>query len=371
MGRAVCGARRPALLFLFVFTLGLGACHPVPAPREVDLAERLDEELREAGAPALAPEAYAAHAAALAAAREVVARERASFVFLRDWVRVGDLYRELVAQERQLLARVAEVRSARSAALGERIEEERGRGSLLRELTTRMNEGRLARRNLTRAELALDDAERALASGDLDAGAAAVGRAESFHGAAERTLAPTVCRYLDPDQVARWRQYAQEAVSESARTGGLTLVVFKFERRLVAYRAGKAWRTYRVGLGMNGLSDKLFRGDSATPEGRYRVSGKLPGSRFHKALLIDYPNEEDRRRFAEAKRRGLVPAGRGIGGNVEIHGGGRDSVTEGCVSLDNPAMDELFEMVDVGTPVTVVGAVEVKNVLTAACRKRR
>jgi hypothetical protein len=370
MGRAVCGARRSALLFFVVVALGQGSCHPVPAPREVDLAERLDEELREAGAPGLAPADYAAHSASLAGAREAVAREREKFVFFRDWVGIGERYRELVARERRLLARVAEIRGARSAALGERIEAERGRGSLLRELTTRMNEGRLARRSLTRAELALDDAERALASGDLDAGDAAVGRAESFHSAAERTLAPTVCRYLDSEQVARWRQYAKDAVAESARTGALALVVFKFERRLVVYRAGKAWRTYRVGLGMNGLSDKLFRGDSATPEGRYKVAGKLPGSRFHKALLIDYPNEEDRRRFAEAKRRGLVPAGRSIGGNVEIHGGGRDSVTEGCVSLDNPAMDELFEAVGVGTPVTVVGAVEVKDILTAACRKR-
>ncbi len=371
MGRAVCGARRPALLFVFAIAFGLGSCHPVPAPREVDVAERLDEELREAGAPALTPEAYGAHAAALASARALVARERESFILSRDWVRVGEVYREVVARERQLLADVLELRSARSSALAGRIEGERARNELLNELTTRMNEGRLARRSLTRAELALDDAERALAAGNLDAGDAAVRRAESFHAAAEKTLAPTVCRYLDPDQVARWRRYADEAVSESARTRGLGVVVFKFERRLVVYRAGKAWRTYRVGLGMNGLSDKLYGGDSATPEGRYKVSGKLPRSRFHKALLIDYPNEEDRRRFAAAQRRGLVPPGRGIGGNVEIHGGGRDSVTEGCVSLDNPAMDELFEAIDVGTPVTVVGAVEVKEILTAACRKRK
>lgn len=372
MGREVRGAFRPALLFISLLLAGAGGCQMAPAPPEVELAEILDGDLRGAGAPLLASEAYVAHTATLAVAREVLAQERARFALLRDWDRVAAHYQAVVAAERALLAQVAEIRESRSRELGARIEAGRARVSLLRALTTHMNEGRLARRSLMRAELALDDAERSLQSGDFDGAEEAAGRSARLKSAAEQALAPVVCRYLDSGQVARWRRHADLAVAESARTGGLVFVVYKFERRMVAYRAGKAWRTYRVGIGMNGLSDKLYVGDKATPEGWYRVSRKLTQSKFYKALLIDYPNEEDRRRFVLARKRGLVPAGRGIGGNVEIHGGGKDCITEGCVSLDNPAMDEVFAAADVGTPVVIVGAVEVsvKDLLSAVCGKK-
>jgi hypothetical protein len=41
-------------------------------------------------------------------------------------------------------------------------------------------------------------------------------------------------------------------------------------------------------------------------------------------------------------------------------------MTYGCIALDNNRMDELFGAVDVGTPVTIVGATEPKNGITSA-----
>jgi murein L,D-transpeptidase YafK len=80
-------------------------------------------------------------------------------------------------------------------------------------------------------------------------------------------------------------------------------------------------------------------------------------SRYHRALLLDYPNAADRERFAAAKRRGEIPRGAGIGGLIEIHGeGGRgQNWTEGCVALSNRDMDDLFRRVGTGTRVTIVG----------------
>ena len=57
-------------------------------------------------------------------------------------------------------------------------------------------------------------------------------------------------------------------------------------------------------------------------------------------------------------RAGYLPRGMPLGGLIEIHGeGGRGKDwTNGCVALVNEEMDDLFSKVDVGTPVTIVGA---------------
>ncbi len=80
-------------------------------------------------------------------------------------------------------------------------------------------------------------------------------------------------------------------------------------------------------------------------------------SKYYRALLLDYPNDADRERFAAAQRRGEIPRDARIGGLIEIHGeGGRgQNWTEGCVALSNRDIDDLFPRVSVGTPVTIVG----------------
>ena len=102
---------------------------------------------------------------------------------------------------------------------------------------------------------------------------------------------------------------------------------------------------------------KRRQGDRATPEGRYRIVAKKSYSRFHRALLLDYPNAADRARFAAAQRRGEVPRDARIGGLIEIHGeGGRgQNWTDGCIALSNGDMDELYSRVSTGTRVTIVG----------------
>jgi murein L,D-transpeptidase YafK len=112
-------------------------------------------------------------------------------------------------------------------------------------------------------------------------------------------------------------------------------------------------------------------GDRATPEGRYRVLKKRPASKFYRALLIDYPNAEDEQRFRDAKRHGLIASSAGIGGLIEIHGGGIAGMTYGCVALENPAMSELFSLVGEGTPVTIVGALDGENAVARALREYR
>lgn len=190
----------------------------------------------------------------------------------------------------------------------------------------------------------------------------AIGEAEQA-----RVLAATVhesyktlhSRFSDPKNLRHWRALVASTIDDSKTNGETALIVDKLARKLHVYRAGRRVATYAAELGAKGLKQKLHSGDQATPEGRYRVR-EVRGPRhtnFYKALLIDYPNAEDRARYAWGQRTGQVPRRAGIGSLIEIHGDGgqgRDW-TDGCVALKNSDMDRVFEQVRVGTPVTIVG----------------
>jgi hypothetical protein len=166
-------------------------------------------------------------------------------------------------------------------------------------------------------------------------------------------------RFSDSTLLALWRSQAAETIAESRRDGGAAIIVDKLRRRLILYQGGRQRAVFSAELGGNGLERKLHTGDRATPEGRYRITVKKSGgaTKYHLALLIDYPNAADLQRYRAAESGGAVPRGTGAGSLIEIHGHGgtgRDW-TDGCVALSNEAMDRLFPQVRVGTPVTIVG----------------
>jgi murein L,D-transpeptidase YafK len=115
-----------------------------------------------------------------------------------------------------------------------------------------------------------------------------------------------------------------------------------------------------VDLGANSINQKSHAGDRTTPEGLYRITKKkgYGQSKYGLALLLDYPNAEDRRRFSEAKARGQITKRTGIGGLIEIHGEGGRGVdwTDGCIAPDNRDMEVLFREGGVGTMVAIVGS---------------
>jgi L,D-peptidoglycan transpeptidase YkuD (ErfK/YbiS/YcfS/YnhG family) len=166
-------------------------------------------------------------------------------------------------------------------------------------------------------------------------------------------------RFGESSNLRQWRQWAEVTIEESARTGDAAILVDKLRRRVTLYRAGKAVVHFPAELGANGLRRKEHAGDRATPEGMYRVVQvkEAPHTRFYKALLINYPNDEDRMRFALGQRRGQISAAARIGSLIEIHGDGGEGRdwTDGCIALVNDDMARLFANVRVGTPVTIVG----------------
>ncbi len=136
------------------------------------------------------------------------------------------------------------------------------------------------------------------------------------------------------------------------------LRVVKHERRLYGYARGAPVLTMNVALGRQPRGPKVREGDGRTPEGRYTIAAARPDSEYHRALLISYPNAEDR---ARARALGVRP-----GGQIMLHGldpaigaAWRDrhwmfNWTNGCVAVTDAEMDVLWESVALGTPIEIL-----------------
>ncbi len=356
---------KTAVIALAVLLFG---CRTAPVPREVLEADLQEEDLRGAGASFFAGREHAAYLQSLNAARRALERENLKLGWFRDYGKVREEFSSVLKAGAALGSSVRSLVSGKAAALAESAEGVRRRLRTVDDLTLSLVERGQARNRLTRATLALDEADTLVKRAKFDEAAARIDRASSLAAEAERAVIAHISRYLDPAQVKSWATAAQETIADSKKRGITALIVSKLERRLAVYRNGRLCQTYDVGLGFNGLADKRYAGDNATPEGRYTIIRKIPSSLYYKALLIDYPNDDDRRWFAREKARGSIPRAVGIGGDVEIHGGGQDSLTRGCVSLDNDKMDELYDLVKVGTPITIIGTMELENYVIKAIR---
>ncbi|MFY9153296.1 MAG: L,D-transpeptidase family protein [Prolixibacteraceae bacterium] len=165
----------------------------------------------------------------------------------------------------------------------------------------------------------------------------------------------------------KWRNLANDAIA-SSRGGNKVILVDKFAQVLYVYQSGKVIRSYSAEFGPNWMAHKERTGDKATPEGNYRITKeKTRGNTiYHKALLLDYPNAEDRRMFELKKKKGLLSRNAGIGSLIEIHGNGGKGFhwTSGCVGLRDNDIDDLCRLVGTGTRVTIVGSVEPLSVVT-------
>jgi len=161
--------------------------------------------------------------------------------------------------------------------------------------------------------------------------------------------------------LSKWQRWSDETIKWSKNNGAYAIVVDKFAHKLYLYKDGKVKKEFNAELGPNWIGAKQYMGDKATPEGKYHITKKKsrPQTKYHKALLINYPNDDDKARYNAGVKKGSIPK-RGIGNLIEIHGdGGKGrNWTAGCVALTDNDIDKLYELVGVGTPVTIVGSLK-------------
>ena len=354
-------------LLCSLFTVLFGCSEP-PVPSEVQQAMSLEKDLWRAGAAVYAPTEYQDYLSALQASRDLLIREQARLLWFRDYQPVTIAFQEVITRGNQTMALAKASKAKEETEINTQIDEVAQRIKGLRELSETIKDRRLAMRRLMQAEIRLEQARALYKTGKTKEARELLREANVDAVIVTKVIKPLLERYADRGQIARWRQLYCDTVEQSRRSGGYAIVVDKLDRELILFRGGNRYKTYQAGLGFNFLSDKLYSGDRATPEGKYRVIRKLNASRYYRALLIDYPNAEDQARFAQAKRRNQIPKSAHIGGLIEIHGGGSEGMTYGCVSLSDRDVQELYNMVDVGTPVTIVGSVENDNIVCASLK---
>jgi len=165
-----------------------------------------------------------------------------------------------------------------------------------------------------------------------------------------------------------WRKWVDKTLIESKKNKDYSIIIDKFSRKCFIYLGGTKKYEFSAELGKNWVGDKRTRGDMATPEGMYKITKKFDGgkTKYYKALLLDYPNDEDLEKFRSEIQHGSLPASAKIGGLIEIHGNGGKGIdwTEGCIALTDNEMDVVFKIVRIGTPVTIIGSmVDLKDVV--------
>lgn len=131
----------------------------------------------------------------------------------------------------------------------------------------------------------------------------------------------------------------------------VTLVeVHKADHKMYLLHGNKVLKTYDIQLGGVPQGKKQFEGDKKTPEGAYFITHRNPKSQYNLSLGISYPNEADR---AAAKAAGKDP-----GKDIFIHGQpGWTKVngdwTAGCIAVPDDKMEEVYAMVNPGTPINI------------------
>jgi murein L,D-transpeptidase YafK len=167
----------------------------------------------------------------------------------------------------------------------------------------------------------------------------------------------------------------------SSIAGKLKLVIWKSHYTLTLYKGETPVKTYRAVFGRGYQDgDKQRMGDRRTPEGEFYICSMNYSKRFYKFMGLSYPGLK----HAEyGLRSGMIspaeytmirkaiedrlspPWETRLGGAVGIHGrifyAGKaqqpDAITnwtDGCIALDNADVDEIYHVVTLGTPVTIL-----------------
>jgi len=140
------------------------------------------------------------------------------------------------------------------------------------------------------------------------------------------------------------------------------IVIDKSNYELYVYDKLGWFATYPVVFGNNSLDDKKMEGDRNTPEGNFKIANKRVHEKWDRYMGLDYPTSESLAKFNQRKQRGEIPKSASPGGGVGIHGTWphEDFIidryknwTNGCISLKNEDVEDLYSFVPVGTPVSI------------------
>lgn len=162
-----------------------------------------------------------------------------------------------------------------------------------------------------------------------------------------------------------------------AQTGEIWLLVDTEALTLSVMQGDAPIKIYpNISIGSNGTTREKVTLDERTPLGDFTINAIRPSSRFHIFLSIDYPTMNEAGRALLDDRISLdeydalrnawdrgdqPPQQTAIGGHLGIHGLGTGDLevhgafnwTNGCVAMTNEEVDELAELVSIGTRISI------------------
>ena len=165
----------------------------------------------------------------------------------------------------------------------------------------------------------------------------------------------------------------------SSLDGTVKLVIQKSRYTTILYKGETPVKTYQAVFGRGyGDGDKQRMGDRRTPEGDFYICTMNHSKRFYKFMGLSYPGlkhaegglrsgmivpEEYAMIKKAIEERSSPPWETRLGGAVGIHGrtvgdarpqSGDINWTDGCIALENADVDEIYRVVSLGTPVTIL-----------------
>jgi lipoprotein-anchoring transpeptidase ErfK/SrfK len=180
-------------------------------------------------------------------------------------------------------------------------------------------------------------------------------------------LAGTTLTLNTPSEGLRLKKKAESKTISSSRSsskpvGIVRIIIDKSDYELKVYDEKGWYATYPVVFGTNTLADKCMEGDKCTPEGSFKIANKRRHEKWSHYMGFDYPNKESLAKINELKRKGVIPKNASPGGGVGIHGTWPNddfmidrysNWTNGCVSMKNSDVTDLYNYVPVGTTVII------------------
>jgi murein L,D-transpeptidase YafK len=155
------------------------------------------------------------------------------------------------------------------------------------------------------------------------------------------------------------------AAQPRAGPGATRLHLTKSTRTLALLDGDRVVATFQASIGPGGPGFKRREGDDVTPVGTYHVIAHQP-SKYRVFLRLDYPNDEDRARFAAGKASGALPASARIGGDIGIHGTPQSHEydaerarlrgvdwTAGCIAVQDDEIDRIAAAVPDGAVIEI------------------
>ncbi len=123
--------------------------------------------------------------------------------------------------------------------------------------------------------------------------------------------------------------------------GRFSILVDKSQNQLLLTENNQFLKSYQVATGSN----------NSTPVGSFKIVNKLVNPVWYKQGAVVPPDSTEN--VLGTRWMGIDKEGFGIHGNVDPTAIGRQ-VTAGCVRMNNTDVEELFDIVPVGTEVTIV-----------------